>query len=68
MLQIEPDAVAIGPDAIMVPAEYVDRVEQAPERKGFFERVRDWTGRTWNERIHTKGDDKGDDKHHHHHH
>lgn len=45
MLPVDPLQVTIGPDAIIVPTEYVDRVQKAPEKKGFVERVRGWADR-----------------------
>jgi sporulation protein YlmC with PRC-barrel domain len=45
MLTVEPADVTIGPDAVVVPADYIGRVEAAPEKKGFFARVRGWADR-----------------------
>jgi sporulation protein YlmC with PRC-barrel domain len=45
-LPVSAKEVIIGPDEILVPMEYADRVFESPERKGFFERVKRWTERT----------------------
>jgi sporulation protein YlmC with PRC-barrel domain len=44
-LPIEADRVTIGPDTIIVPAEYTARVENGAGKAGFFKRVRGWTER-----------------------
>ena len=44
-LPIEADKITIGPDTIIVPAEYTNRIEAGSEKKGFFQRVRGWTER-----------------------
>ena len=45
-LPVKAADLVIGPDEILVPASYADRVVEAPHRKGFFERVRGWTHRS----------------------
>ena len=42
-LPVSPQDVTIGPDVILVPGKYANKVVHAPEKRGMFDRVKDWT-------------------------
>lgn len=42
-LPVSPRDVTIGPDVILVPGKYAAKIVHAPEKKGLFDRVKDWT-------------------------
>lgn len=58
LLPVDPKQVTIGPDAIIVPADYAEKVKGAEGKKGFLQRVRSWTDR---------GTKQVDTTHRHHH-
>ena len=44
-LDIVPEEVKLGDDAVIVPAAYEQKIVVSPEREGLFARVRHWTQR-----------------------